>query len=303
VAHDLAIVGSGPAGVSAALWARSRDLGALLLEAADRPGGQLHRVNFEPRELPGLRTGAGPELAAVYAAQLAGAGVAVRYGARATALEAAASRPVVALEGGERIEAEAVLVATGARRRLLDVPGERELEDRGVSYSATRDRDRLRGRTVAVAGGGDAAFENALILAGEDCDVTLVVRGVPRARREFQDRVAASSRIRVLEHARVTAILGTDAVEALALDTPGGPQRLAVEGVVVKAGEIPNSEWCRDALACDAEGFVLVDARFRTSRAHVWAAGDVVRSPLPSIAVAMGNAALAVADVRRELKG
>src|SRR5207237_570387 len=132
---------------SAALWARSRDLDALLLEAAPGPGGQLHRVHFEPRELPGLRAGAGPDLAAVYAAQLAEAGVHVRYGARAAALEP--DGPAIVLDGGERIEAAAVLIVTGARRRRLDVPGERELEDRGVSYSATRDRDRLRDRTVA----------------------------------------------------------------------------------------------------------------------------------------------------------
>ena len=304
------ILGAGPAGVSAALWARSRDLDALVLESRPEPGGQLHHVHFQPRDIPGVRGGSGPALAAIYAEQLREAAIPVRYGARVADLEVArgstvdgVDRPAVVLADGTRLEAEAALVVTGARRRRLGVPGEREFEERGVSYSATRDRERFRGRVVAVVGGGDAAYENALILAEAGCDVTLVVRGAPRARREFRDKVGAAARIRVLPDTRVTAITGGAVLEALLLDGPAGESRFEVEGVVIKAGDVPNTEWCRGAVALDGAGYIVVDARYRTSRSRVWAAGDVVRPPLPSIAVAIGTAALAVADIRTELRG
>jgi len=300
VAAELVIVGAGPAGVSAALWARSRDLTAVLLEAGDQPGGQLHHVHFTPRELPGFEAGTGDVLAARYAQQLPDAGVAVRYRARAVAL----AGDGVALADGSRVEGAAVLIASGARRRRLDVPGEREFEDVGVSYSATRDRDKFRGKRMAVVGGGDAAYENALILAAADCDVTLLVRDeVPRARPEFRARVAAAPRIRVVPRVHVTSISGEDVVQAVYIDGEGGPRAVEVQGVVIKVGDVPNTEWLCDALALDQERYVVVDERYRTSRAGVWAAGDVIHSPLPSIAVAMGTAALAVADVRVTLKG
>jgi thioredoxin reductase (NADPH) len=306
VAAELVVIGAGPAGVSAALWARSRDLDALVLEAGVAPGGQLHHVHFHPRELPGIPAGPGPALADVYARQLAEARVPVRYGVRVARLEAAGGPGggvALATEAGERIGTRAALVVTGARRRRLGVPGERELEGRGVSYSATRDRGFLAGKRVAVVGGGDAAYENALILAGAGCDVTLVVRGEPRARREFRERVAGEPRIRTLGDTRVTAMEGGDALRGLLLLGPRGAQTLPVEGVVIKIGELPNSEWCRGSVELDPDGFVRVDARYRTSLAGVWAAGDVIRPALPSIAVAIGTAALAVADIRATLRG
>jgi thioredoxin reductase (NADPH) len=306
VSRAIVIVGAGPAGVSAALCAKSRDLEPLVLEAGPEPGGQLHDIHFQPLDLPGPRAATGPELAAAYAAQLRDAAIEVRYGVTAASLASlpnGSSRAAIVTGAGERIEADAALIVTGARRRRLEVPGERELEERGVSYSATRDRDRLRGRAVAVVGGGDAAYENALILAAAECTATLIVRGQPRAREEFRERVAAEPRIRVLPNARVTAVVGDAAVEALVLSGPDGDTRLPVEGVVIKVGRLPNTEWCRGAVHLDRDGFILVDARYRTSRPRVWAAGDVVRPVLPSIAVAFGTAALAAADARAELIG
>jgi thioredoxin reductase (NADPH) len=305
VSPQLVIIGAGPAGVSAALWARSHELDALVIEATREAGGQLHHVHFQPRDLPGIGDVPGPALAARYGTQLGDAGVAVRYGVTAASLASAgegSNRVVVVSAKGERIEAAAALIVTGARRRRLEVPGEREFEERGVSYSATRDRERLRGRPVAVVGGGDAAYENALILAAAECDVTLVVRGAARARREFRERVAAEPRIHVLQNTRVSAVVGGANVEALMLSGSEGETRLPIEGVVIKVGEIPNTEWCRGAVELDGEGFIVVDARYRASRARVWAAGDVVRPLLPSIAVAIGTAALAAADVRAELE-
>lgn len=181
---DVLIVGAGPAGVSAGLWARELGLTATVVESSAAPGGQLHHVHFAPRDVAGVRADDGPAIAARYALQLADAGVPLLSEHMAATLELAddaAGEPGVRFTNGTRLDARAVLIATGARRRRLEVPGEREFEGRGVSYSATRDRQLLAGRPVVVVGGGDAAYENALILADAGCDVTLLVRRAARA--------------------------------------------------------------------------------------------------------------------------
>lgn len=300
--RELVIVGAGPAGVSAALWARLLDLDVLLLEAGEGPGGQLHHIHFQPREIPGWTAGDGAVMAATYARQLAESGIVVRYGAVAAALTPG-DPPSLTLADGGTVVARAMLVATGARRRRLGVPGEEDFADRGLSYSATRDLSRLTGRRLVVVGGGDAAYENALILAAAGRDVTLLVRGVSRARVEFRERVAADSRIRVRTGATVRAVLGDERVRALRVAEPDGERDLPCDGVVVKVGVVPNTEWCRGALAHDPDGWLTVDASFATSGSGVWAAGDVTRPLLPGIPVSHGHGALAVAAIRHALRG
>lgn len=303
---ELVIVGAGPAGVSAALWARTQGLSFTMIEGAPAPGGQLHHVHFRPREIPGIADRDGPAIAAAYGEQLGGLAIAVRYDTVAVGLEPAArdgAMPGVVTSSGERFEAGAVLIATGVRRRHLDVPGEREFEGRGVSYSATRDRAGFAGRDTIVVGGGDAAFENALLLAEVGCGVTIAVRGAPRAREEFRERVASDHRIRLLDGTRVVRIVGDSRMRTVALDGPKGPFDLPAEGMVIKVGSIPNSEWCRTVLDHDPEGYLEVDAQMRSSMPRVWAAGDVVRPAVFAITVAEGAGALAVADIRATLRG
>jgi thioredoxin reductase (NADPH) len=306
VTCELLVIGAGPAGVSAALWARSQGLDVRVIEGGSAPGGQLHHVHFHPSEVAGFPDGDGPALADAFARQLRDAAIDVRYGAEARALDPGSggdAPPAVTLEDGERIAGLALLVATGVRRRTLGVPGEAELADRGVSYSARRDRAAFAGQDVLVVGGGDAAYENALLLTEVDCRVTIAARRTPRARREFKDRVRHVPGIDVLEGARVAAILGDDRVRAVRLEHHGEVLERRFAAVVIKVGVVPNTEWCRDRLAHDAEGFLVVDARHRCSADRVWAAGDVVRPRLLAVVVALGAAALAVADVRAVLRG
>ena len=298
---ELLIVGAGPAGVSAALWARTLGLTALVLEAEGTAGGQLHHIHHPLANLVGASAGDGPALARSVAAQLERSGAGVRYGVAAAALEP--DLPAVRSTAGERFAASAVLVATGVRRRRLEVPGERALEGRGVSWSGTQERARLAGEQVVVAGGGDGAFENALLLAEVGCAVTIAVRHVPRARHEFRRRVAATPRIEVLEGTRVTAVLGEEHVSAVRLAGPRGEFEQPAAGLVVKVGVIPNTEWCAAGLECDREGYVPVDEHFGTARPRIWAAGDVTRPPLAGVAVALGHGALAVSAIRAALRG
>ena len=290
----LIVVGAGPAGVAAALWARDR-FDVTVLERARGPGGQLRAIHFPPPQLPGRVVRDGAELAEVYRRQLEVDGIGVRYGVAASVLEPG-SRPAVRAEGGERFEGDAVLIASGLTRRRLGIPGERELEGLGLSTSATLDRERFSGHAVLVVGGGDAAFENALLLAAVGCAVTIAVRGEPRAGVRFLRAAAATPSIRVLQDTRVTAFLGTAGLEAARLERLSGISEMPIAGAVVKIGAVPNTSWCSGVVATDAD-YVRADARGRTSLRGVWAAGDVTHPPLFAISVAEAAGALAVSDL------
>src|SRR5262249_19045232 len=277
-------------------------LDALLLDAAPGPGGQLHLIHYAPDDFAGGVRGDGAAIAAGMADQLQRVGATVEREAAAIGLEAGDGIAAALGADGRRFEARAVLVGSGARRRHLGVPGERELEGRGVWYSATRDRERLAGRRVVVVGGGDSAFENSLLLAATGAAVTLVSRGAPRARTEFRRRVAEEARIEHLEHARVTSIVGSARVEAVCIESRQGVVERPAEGVVVKVGMMPNTEWCARTLDLDAAGFVRVDDTQRSSAARVWAAGDVTRPLRPSISAAVGAGAIALAAIRAVLR-
>ena len=296
---ELLLVGAGPAGVSAALWARSLGLSVRLIEGDVKAGGQLWQVEFQPVNVAGVQE-KGPALAARLGRQLETAEVGARFGVLASALDLGTrERPGLRTATGERLEADALLIATGVRRRRLDVPGERELEGKGVFYS---DRPQLSAESVAIVGGGDAAFENALLLADAGCRVTLLVRQRTRARAEFQARVAAHPKVERRENARVTRVEGEGRVRGVRIEQGGAEATIAVEAVVIKIGVQPNSEWCRAALDHDAEGYLRVDPTGATSQPRVWAAGDVTRPALLGVAIAAGQGALAVAAIRSILR-
>jgi thioredoxin reductase (NADPH) len=296
---DLVIVGGGPAGIAAALWAWDLKLRFAALDAGREPGGQLHRVYNQVADYPGVEAADGAGIARAFAEHLARHRVELRAGVAAERLDAESG----AVEaGGVRLVARFVLLATGVRRRALGVPGEAELAGRGVCPSATRHAGEFAGRRVLVAGGGDAALEEALILA-EVCDrVTLAHRGASfRARPDFRARVAAHPRIEVLFGAELRAIVGDGRVEGVRLNRAAADETLAVEGVFVCVGVEPNSEIARGQLGLDPAGYVVTDVRGRTSADRVYAAGDVRAGSSWTIAGAVGDGASAVKDVSRRL--
>lgn len=269
--HDLIIAGAGVTGLAAALEARAAGLSVALLESTVF-GGLVVNVN----ELHGEPGGSGFELAARMARDAVRAG-AVHVSASVTGVEPGEGGLLsVASDDAPRL-ARAVLAATGARLRRLGVPGEAELVDRGVSGCADCDGPLYAGRTVVVVGGGDAAMQEARVLAGHCAEVVVALRGErPRARAELADALAACANVRLRPHTTVEAILGTDAVSGVRLRGPDGePAELACAAVFAYVGLEPASGWLPPAVERDASGAVRTDASFATAVPGVYAAGAV----------------------------
>jgi thioredoxin reductase (NADPH) len=296
---DLVVVGGGPAGISAAIWAHTLHLRYAVLDAGATPGGQLHRVYNTIVDYPGVEPGDGSALAGRFAAHLDRLGVEVRSGSRVAAVDVAARAVEV---DGARLDAAYLLLATGVRRRRLGVPGEAEFVGRGVSPSASKFAHLFRGRRVLVVGGGDAALEEALILA-DGCErVTLAHRSDRfRGRDDFRERVEAHPRIDVLVGAELEAIEGEGEVERARLRVGSTSSVLDVAGVFICVGVEPATDLVAGQLDLDERGFVRVDATQRTSADGVYAAGDVCSGSSWTIAAAVGEGAAAVKDVQRRL--
>jgi thioredoxin reductase (NADPH) len=198
----------------------------------------------------------------------------------------------------------AIILATGVRPRSLGLPGEKELAGKGMIESATRDRDLVAGHDVCVVGGGDAAVENALLLAEVCPTVTLVHRGRKlRARREFVQRLQPNHAVTVFTESVLTRIIGDDHLEAVEIQRKDGlkPFQLAVRGLLIRIGVEPNTELVREQLQLDQKGYVAVNSEQETSAPMVFAIGDVSNPAAPTISGATGAGATAAKVIAARL--
>ena len=298
--HDAIIIGAGPAGLSAAFWCDELGLDTLVIEQAEQIGGQLHRVYNPISNYLGVKTCNGQELLELFSRDVDEADFDLWTGAVIDSVDLRAKR--VSLRSGEVLQAISIVIATGVRPRTLGIPGEKELK--GVIESGTRDRDLFAGQDVCVVGGGDAAVENALLLAEVCATVTLVHRGKKlRARREFAERVQPNNRITVFTESVVTRIIGDAVVEAVEIQRKGGikPFQLAVRGVLIRIGVEPNTDLFREQLAVDEKGYVAVNGEQETNVPMVFAIGDVANPVAPTIAGATGDGATAAKVIAARL--
>ncbi len=299
---DVIIIGAGPAGLSAALWCDDLGLDTLVLEAGAEVGGQLLSVYNPVENYLGLRAENGRELRDRFASQVEDAEFDLWTGVEIESVDLRSRR--VALRSGEELQAISLILATGVRRRRLGIPGEAELAGRGVMESGTRDRELFAGRDVCVIGGGDAAAENALLLAEVCPTVTLVHRGKTlRARAEFVERLRGEHCITVFKEAVVRRIIGEAEVEAVEIMREGAikPFQVAVKGVLVRVGVEPNTELFREQLHADERGYVVVTGEQETSVGNVFAVGDVSNPLAPTIAGAVGAGATAAKVIASRL--
>lgn len=288
---DLAIIGAGAAGLSAAATAAAHGLRVLLIERM-MPGGQVATVGTI-RNFPGFPAGIGGyDLGPLLLEQAEAAGVEVLLDAVEVIEPDGAGYRVIGTE--ETVHAQAVLLAMGSSRKALDVPGESLLEGRGVSHCASCDGYFVKDKPVIVAGGGDSAFDEAEILAGQAGHVMIVHKGPePTARRWIRDRVAALPNVSIRGGAEIRAVEGEDAVASVLIATVDGEVREPAAGLFVYVGLTPNSSLVADLVETDAEGRIIADSRFQTSRPGLFVAGDLRSGATALLASAAGDGACA----------
>ena len=300
--YDVLIIGAGPAGLSAASWCDELGLDTLVLEQSGAAGGQLLSVHNPIENYLGIKAANGRELRDRFIEQTENCDFDLWTNAAIENVDLTAHR--VRLKSGEELQAIAIIIATGLRRRRLGIPGELEFTDRGIIESGARDREQVKGKDVCVIGGGDAAAENALLLAEVCPTVTLVHRGRKlRARREFAEQLPTHHCVTIFPESVVRRILGHEVVEAVEIERAGAlkPFQMAVQGVLIRIGFEPNTDFIRGQLELDDRGYVVVGAQHETSIANVFAIGDVANPLAPTIAGAVGDGATAAKVIASRL--
>ena len=293
--YEIAIVGAGPAGLTAALYA-GRALKRTVVLEAGIPGGEL--LNTETIEdYPGFASITGPELASKMTEHALSFGAEL-VPARVTAIGVEAdSRKRIEVEEGEPYFARAVILTAGGQPRKLGIPGEQEYAGRGVSYCAVCDGAFFKGEHLAVVGGGDAAMEEAAFLTRYASRVTLIHRRSEfRAQPVLVERARSNPKLEFMTDTVVEEILGDgQRVERLRLRNPSGGSagELAVGGVFVFVGFLPNSGLLRVHAEHDAQGYYLTDENMQTSVPGIYAAGDVRAQLTRQITTAVGDATTA----------
>lgn len=295
------IIGSGPAGLTAAIYAARADLEPLVI-AGFVPGGQL-MITSEVENYPGFAEGIdGPALMAAMRAQ------AERFGARLHDVDVEAvdfsERPFKLTAGGRQYTADSVIVATGASAMWLDLENETRLRGRGVSACATCDGFFFRDKKIAVVGGGDSALEEALFLTKFANEVVLIHRRDEfRGSRIMQNRALNHEKISIEWNTQVTDVLGEDKIEGLELtDTQTGEQReMDIEGLFIAIGHKPNTEVFREYLDIDDKGYLEVTEHTLSNVEGVFVAGDVHDHRYRQAVTAAGDGCRAAIDAERWL--
>ena len=290
--YDTFIIGAGPAGMTAALYAARSNLKVALIEGG-LPGGQMNNTS-DIENYPGYANISGPELAEKMFEPLENLGVEHLYGFVKDIENHDDVKKVITDD--EEFETRTVIVATGSKHRLLGVPGEEELNSRGVSYCAVCDGAFFRDQDLLVVGGGDSAVEEAIFLTQFAKSVTIVHRRDElRAQRVLQDRAFANDKINFIWDSVVKEIKGENRVESVVIENVKTNQvtEHAFGGVFIYVGLDPVSDFTKDLQIQDESGWIVTDDHMKTSVAGVFAVGDVRQKDLRQVTTAVGDGAIA----------
>lgn len=290
--YDTIIIGAGPAGMTAALYAARSNLKVALIEGG-LPGGQMNNTS-DIENYPGYANISGPELAEKMFEPLENLGVEHLYGFVKDIENHDDVKKVITDD--EEFETRTVIVATGSKHRLLGVPGEEELNSRGVSYCAVCDGAFFRDQDLLVVGGGDSAVEEAIFLTQFAKSVTIVHRRDElRAQRVLQDRAFANDKINFIWDSVVKEIKGENRVESVVIENVKTNQvtEHAFGGVFIYVGLDPVSDFTKDLQIQDESGWIVTDDHMKTSVAGVFAVGDVRQKDLRQVTTAVGDGAIA----------
>lgn len=300
--HDLMIIGSGPAGLTASIYAARAELDTIVVEKAPMSGGQIINT-YEVDNYPGLPGITGFDLGMKFREHSDHLGAKHITGeVKEFSVEDGIKK--VVLENNDTYYAKTAIIATGAAYRKLMVKGEEEFTGMGVSYCATCDGAFFRNRTVAVVGGGDVAVEDAIFLA-RICKRVYVIhrRDEFRAAKTLSTKLSEYDNVTILWNHVVDEIKGTDKVQSLAIHDikEGNEAEIEVDGVFVAVGTIPNSELFVNTVACDEWGYIIADEMCETNIPGIYAAGDIRTKELRQVITAASDGANAITAVERYL--
>jgi alkyl hydroperoxide reductase subunit F len=299
--YDLVIIGGGPAAMTAAIYAARKVLKTLVV--AKEQGGQL-LLTRDIENWPGTIKIGGFELAESFRKHVEHYGVEQRIGTEVVEIRKKNGDFEVLTAEGEAIVAKVVLIATGGRSRPLGVPGEEEFRGRGVSYCATCDAPLFKDKRVAMIGGGNAAFEGVIDLLPIATEIHVVdIADHWFADPILQRQVLSAEKVKTYQQHKVVEIKGEQFVNGIVIESlqTGEQKELAVEGVFVEIGLVPNTDFLRGFIELNERGEIVVDRGYRTSVPGVFAAGDAVEGLDKQIVISAGQGAQAALSAYRYL--
>lgn len=300
---DVIIIGGGAAGLSTALWCDELGLKTLLLESNAELGGQLLWTYNEIKNHLGIEAKNGREMRDVFVKQAEKRGFAIRLETKVREVDF--GKKSITLENGETLFARGIIIATGIKRRKLGAEGEENFQNKGIIQTGKSERNAVENKAGAIVGGGDAAFENALILSETAAKIYLVTRGNHfRARRDFVERVLENGKIEILTETILTKFVGEERLEAVELKNlqSGDTKLLSAQFVLIRAGVAPNTEIFRGKIDLDEQGYIKIDSRCETSVKGVFAVGDAANPTSPTVSSAVGMGATAAKTIYQQLK-
>jgi thioredoxin reductase (NADPH) len=296
------IIGSGPAGYTAAIYAARADLKPVLYEGM-QPGGQL-TITTDVENYPGYPDGImGPEMMELFKKQAMRLGADVRFG-MVTKVELGGKLHRIWVDGEKQIHASTVIISTGASAKWLNIPSEKRLNGAGVSACAVCDGFFYRGKDVAIVGGGDTACEEASYLSKMCNKVYMLVRKELRASKAMQHRVQSISNIEILYHTETDEILGDKVVEGVRVrhHKTGQTKEIPISGFFVAIGHTPNTDIFKGQLELDEQGYIItVPGSSRTNIPGVFASGDAQDKVYRQAVTAAGTGCMAALDAERYL--
>lgn len=290
--YDVIVIGAGPAGMTAAIYAKRAGLNVAMLESM-APGGKMVKT-FDIQNYPSYSEVNGADLSMKMFEHTQNLNVSYLYGDVVNITDGEYKK--IKCADGSEYEAKAVIIATGTKERLLNIPGELELASRGVSYCAVCDATFFKGKDVAVIGGGNSALEEALYLAeGVNKLYIIIRRDVFRAEEIVQNKVLNHPKIEIIKKHIPVEITGDKKVDGLVIENVDTKEitKLNVDGIFPYIGSIPNTSFVSDLNITDENGYILVNEKMETKVPGIFSAGDCNKKELRQIVTATSDGAIA----------
>lgn len=294
---DLIIIGAGPAGITASVYAARKGMDFLVIS---RDIGGQTAWSGDIENYTGYQFITGPDLVAKFEEHMKKYNIPLKENEEVLAVRKKDKGIYIKTSKAE-YEAKTVIIASGKRSRELGVPGEKEFKNKGLAYCATCDAPLFKGKTVAVIGGGNSGLDAALQLMNI-AEHVYIIDNAPALAGDsiMQEKIKKSDKVNILNNTRVVAINGDKLVESIKIEQNGKQKELAVQGIFIEIGLIPNSEFAED-IGKNEKGEIKVDSYNRTDVQAVFAAGDVTDVPEKQIIVAAGEGSKAALSVFRYL--